>query len=306
MRSTSNIRALAVAGLAQVFLATALPTTNDTPSLLRRQKTVEKNEQSRSTWVLAGGLMVGIAVFLTLLWVFWRRKMFPNVFSRKQKVHDISGPMVTGDYSNTKATKTLTATKSVRTKRSSMSELRSSLTEDHDPSYNYRTYNNIASPASALAPSNLDLSGHPSRRHLIREDLLTQKSQQNSHSFFVDDKASIGRDSGYSGSSKSTTNDRRQYTKPLPTPPKPAKIMESPMHCSPPPIPESPERRYSWMSGKTRKTNRTSMESEPPKFRGVDSWVGDQAGRMDGRSNNLRDWRNRQRGVDSYQMGEKF
>lgn len=179
--------------------------------------------------------------------------------------------MVGGHYSNNKASK------QNHHKRGSITESVSSLvcddSERPNSNYNYRNYHNISAPKPALAPSNLDLSRNPSRSHLIRHDLLSSKSKQNNHNFFLD-ASDNGADRGISN-----PHERRVDLNKAPNPP--AKSVDQYSQYVPPPIPDSPSRRYSWMSGKSGKTNRTSMESEPPKFRGVNSWVGDQAVRIE-------------------------
>lgn len=63
MCAQSTVRTLAVTGLIQVFLASALPTEDVSTSsrLLHRRKEpefdLEKDKKTRNTWVVAGGIM---------------------------------------------------------------------------------------------------------------------------------------------------------------------------------------------------------------------------------------------------------
>jgi hypothetical protein len=135
-------------------------------------------------------------------------------------------------------------------------------------------------PAPALAPSTAGLDRADSRRKLIRRSLLHEEDirrvpgavpSEDGTMFYLEDELESGGGSG----ARRTKPDG--LTIQVPT-------ADGVRTFAAPAVPDSPEAaarrgRFSWVTPQDGQSVRSSMVSEPPRFRGVNSWVSNVAAR---------------------------
>jgi len=221
--------------------------------------------QTQVSWMIAGGAVGAFIVVCLIVWGIWKwRKLIVRAW--RPRDDNAALDQYYGDY---------------KRPRSFMSENRSHMLfgggigHSRDPSVD-----TLEPPPPALAPSNTSLRRHVSeRRQLVRESVLDEKHRQRvlapeNSTFFLDE------DEGPAEQPKKRKGSADELKIIIPPA---AQEHRGTFYFPPPPIPDSPEAaqnqsRFSWTStNPDGKSIRSSMESEPARYRTVSSWVSHQA-----------------------------
>jgi len=232
--------------------------------------------QTKVNGMIAGGAVGAFIVICLIIWGVWKwRHLITGAWRRRRpndrRVIDPLGGFggYYGDY---------------KRPGSFMSENRSGMLfgSSHDLSRE-QIVDRLTPPPPALAPSNTSLRRQVSeRRQLVRESMLDEKHKQRlpiSQTFFLEDDDTL--------TEKQTEPKRRKSSAGNLTIqiPQPSSEEHGTFYFPPPPIPDSPEAahgqsRFSWTStNNDNKSKRSSVESEPARYRTVDSWVSHQVSR---------------------------
>ncbi|KAA8900176.1 hypothetical protein FN846DRAFT_909373 [Sphaerosporella brunnea] len=255
--------------------ASALPDTQRT--ILPERLPSPPEEEAREHWSIALGAIasfVAVCLICFALWKF-RAVIAQKVFRRKGKgdndfkASKEKAPIITGPVGGPMVA-TYPDSESPMSERRRSGLFGASTTVYGSGSLG-ETFTLPYPPAPALAPSTAGLERAESRRKLIRRSLLH--------------KEDIRRVSGVAPSAGTSFYLEEEPTRPRKTKRESLSLRiqvpggsSSPQRFAAPLAPESPEAanmrsRFSWITPPEAHSVRSSMASEPARFRGINSWV---------------------------------